>query len=166
MENSMQKDLIQIQKNEITEYLVYEKIANRISDEKNKKILLKISREELGHYEYLKKITGKEVKPNKIKLYFYYIVTLIFGLSFGLKLMEKGEEIAQEIYRALGDQYEGMNRLLLDEQEHEDELLNLLEEERLEYAGSMVLGLNDALVIRRFFIHGRVRISLFQRRSR
>ncbi|RMG34222.1 MAG: rubrerythrin family protein, partial [Methanobacteriota archaeon] len=57
-----------------------------------------------------------------------------------------GEEIAQEIYKALGDKYEGMNRLLLDEQEHEDELLNLLEEERLEYAGSMVLGLNDALV--------------------
>lgn len=139
-------DLLKIQKNEITEYLVYTKIAKKIRDSHNKKILQRIANEELGHYEYLKRITGKEVKPNSLKIFMYYLLTVIFGLSFGLKLMEKGEEIAQEIYNALGEHYEGMNKLLLDEQEHEDALLELLEEERLEYAGSMVLGLNDALV--------------------
>ncbi|GAB4175207.1 MAG: VIT1/CCC1 transporter family protein [Calditrichia bacterium] len=140
------RELLVIQKNEITEALVYEKIISRTTDEKNKKILEKIAREEHGHYQYLKSITRKEVPPNRWKVFFYAFVTMIFGLSFGLKLMEKGEEIAQEIYSALDGKIEGMNKLLLDEQEHEDALLNMLEEERLEYAGSMVLGLNDALV--------------------
>ncbi|HAE59868.1 MAG TPA: rubrerythrin family protein, partial [Anaerolineae bacterium] len=33
-----------------------------------------------------------------------------------------------------------------DEEEHEEKLLEMLDEERLRYAGSVVLGLNDALV--------------------
>ena len=33
-----------------------------------------------------------------------------------------------------------------DEKEHEEALVNMLDEERLKYAGSVVLGLNDALV--------------------
>jgi VIT1/CCC1 family predicted Fe2+/Mn2+ transporter len=35
---------------------------------------------------------------------------------------------------------------LQDEEDHEHQLLGMLEEERLHYAGSVVLGLNDALV--------------------
>jgi VIT1/CCC1 family predicted Fe2+/Mn2+ transporter len=36
--------------------------------------------------------------------------------------------------------------LLHDEEEHEDALIGMIEEEGLEYIGSVVLGLNDALV--------------------
>ena len=39
-----------------------------------------------------------------------------------------------------------MNSIAQDEAEHEKNLLNMLDEERLHYAGSVVLGLNDALV--------------------
>ncbi|MFO7814951.1 MAG: hypothetical protein R6V14_04350 [Halanaerobiales bacterium] len=34
----------------------------------------------------------------------------------------------------------------MEEEEHEQKLLNMLEEERLNYVGSVVLGLNDELV--------------------
>ena len=36
--------------------------------------------------------------------------------------------------------------ILADERRHEAELTEMLDEERLQYVGSMVLGLNDALV--------------------
>jgi VIT1/CCC1 family predicted Fe2+/Mn2+ transporter len=36
--------------------------------------------------------------------------------------------------------------IIRQEEQHETALLELLDEERLRYAGSMVLGLNDALV--------------------
>lgn len=143
---SIREKLITIQQNELTEYMIYNKIAASLKEENNRKILEKIAHEERGHYEFLKKLTGTESKPNIFRIWFYYWIVKIFGLSFGLKLMEKGEEVAQEIYQTLGDQIAGINKLLLDEQEHEEALLGMLEEERLEYAGSMVLGLNDALV--------------------
>lgn len=36
--------------------------------------------------------------------------------------------------------------IVKDEDEHEKQLIDLIDEERLRYVGSMVLGLNDALV--------------------
>jgi VIT1/CCC1 family predicted Fe2+/Mn2+ transporter len=60
--------------------------------------------------------------------------------------MEKGEEEAQDKYEEWIEKYDGAKRILNDEEEHEKELLNMLEEEKLNYVGSVVLGLNDALV--------------------
>src|SRR5690606_31916914 len=69
-----------------------------------------------------------------------------FGLTFGIKLLEKGEEKNQAIYKELVDKIEGMEELIKDEEEHEMLLINSLNEEKLNYIGSIVLGLNDALV--------------------
>ncbi len=138
--------LLKMQKNEITEHYVYKKLSESIKDEHNKKVIKSISDDEYRHYVYLKKITEKNVKPNAFKIYWYYFISLIFGLSFGLKLMEKGENVAIKAYNELSEEFEGIEALRIDEQKHEKKLLELLEEERLDYAGSMVLGLNDALV--------------------
>ena len=67
-------------------------------------------------------------------------------LSFGLRLMERGERLTQSVYARLKEQYPQLADVLLDEQRHETEILGLIEEERIAYAGSVVLGLNDALV--------------------
>jgi len=138
--------LTRMQKNELTEHLIYTKIAGRLADGKNRNILQEVARDEYRHYEYLKKLTGADVQPDRLRILFYCTVTIVFGLSFGLKLMEKGEVVASEIYSRLSGSCEGAGALSIDEQRHENELLNLLSEERLEYAGSVVLGLNDALV--------------------
>ena len=39
-----------------------------------------------------------------------------------------------------------MDEIIVDEERHETELIDMLDEERLKYVGSIVLGLNDALV--------------------
>ena len=60
--------------------------------------------------------------------------------------MERDEENAQEIYGTLEEQVQGINEMLRDEEEHEEELIGMIDEARLDYIGSIVLGLNDALV--------------------
>ncbi len=60
--------------------------------------------------------------------------------------MENSEEKAQVIYASLLDKIPEVKQILADEEEHEEKLLGMLDEERLQYASSMVLGLSDALV--------------------
>ena len=140
----MEKVILQFQKNEITEHYVYLNMA-RSANGKNKKVLEDISRDELDHYGHFKKMTGKEVGPDHIKVALYSIMGSVFGITFASKLIEKGESRAQINYAA-ATHLKGMNVLIKDEEKHEKALLSILEEERLNYISSMVLGLNDAIV--------------------
>ncbi|MGM0409514.1 MAG: VIT1/CCC1 transporter family protein [Bacillota bacterium] len=138
--------LIESQKNEITEYYIYNKLAKVEKNEKNSELLREIAEDEKEHYDFWKKYTNKEVKANRIKIFFYYWLARIFGVMFGIKLMESGEEDAQEVYKKVAKTIPSAQKIVDDEDKHEDELINLIDEERLKYIGSVVLGLNDALV--------------------
>lgn len=146
LNNKIKGEIVNIQENEISEYFIYKKLSNSIKDVNNKKILEQISNEELKHYNLWKEYTGEEVKPNKLKIWKYFIISKIFGITFGLKLMEKGEEKAQIKYKEISKFVPIAEEIEKDENEHEKQILNLIEEEKLKYVGSMVLGLNDALV--------------------
>lgn len=138
--------LLKMQQNEITEYYVYSKIAKNMKESKNKEILLKIANEEKTHFEIWKRLTGQEKKPNKFKIFCFTTISRLFGFTFALKLMEKGEDNASEKYSKLEQEVPEAKKIAEDEERHEKELLQLLDEERLQYVGSMVLGLSDALV--------------------
>ena len=149
MENVPQniiKKITKMQKGEITEYHIYQKISKRIKGEDNQKILMQIAEDEHRHYQIWANLLHQEVKPNRLKILFYTIVNFILGYTFTLKIMESGEEDAQDAYDEISKYYPIAKEILGDEDKHEVELLNLLNEERLNYVGSMVLGLNDALV--------------------
>lgn len=135
-----------MQQNELTESTVYKKIAKFAKGEENKKVLLRLSNEERAHYEIWEKYTGIEMKPNKLKVLKYELLARIFGFTFAVKLMESGEEKAQQEYDLLSSEVEESVEIKAQEEEHEEALLNMLDEERLQYVGSMVLGMNDALV--------------------
>ncbi len=139
------KDFIRFQEDEITGSIVYAKLALITKDEENKNILLQISAEEKAHYEILKKHTGRDVAPNRTRIIKYYWLARILGLTFAIKLMESDEEDAQEVYYKY-EQYPDLIKLAKDEEKHEHKLIELINEERLEYMSSVVLGLNDALV--------------------
>jgi len=146
LNDKIKKEIINIQKSEISEYFIYKKLSNSIKDANNKKILENISNEELKHYNLWKEYSKEEVKPDKLKIWKYFIISKIFGITFGLKLMEKGEEKAQIKYKEISKYVPIAENIEKDENEHEKQILNLIEEEKLKYVGSMVLGLNDALV--------------------
>lgn len=138
--------LMKMQANELTEHLVYEKIAGRLKDKHNRDVLLRISREELKHAQIWEDLTGKKAKPHKAKASWLSFLGRILGFTFVLKKMENGEDNAAKGYDRFVDQIPQAKKIAEDESRHEAELLAMLDEERLQYVGSMVLGLSDALV--------------------
>jgi len=134
------------QKREITEQLIYKKLSRIVKNPHNRDILLKISKDELKHYNLLKDYTKQKVKPNRTQVWLYYLLSRIFGLTFGIKLMERGEDTAQIIYRKLASSFPRAVDIAEEEDEHQDQLIQMLDEKRLNYIGSMIRGLNDALV--------------------
>ena len=134
------------QKNEATECVIYQKLAEQSKNEKNKKILEQISQDEKGHRDFWKSISQTDISPSQVKVYFYYFLSKMFGLSFGLKLMEKGESFAQGSYEELLTVHPAVRLILENENEHEQKVIEMISDLGKEYAGSMILGLNDALV--------------------
>ena len=59
--------VLKMQQNELTESVIYEKIARFAKGEENRSTLLRLAREERAHYEIWKKYTGVEMKPEKGK---------------------------------------------------------------------------------------------------
>ncbi len=138
--------LLFLQQDEINSYKTYNRLADRLKNEDNAKTMRKIAEQELVHYRIWKKYTQKDLKPQMGKVRFFTFLSRVFGITFGVKLMEKGEEAAQKAYSEILDIIPEAKIVMVEEEKHEDELLEMIDEEALKYAGSVVLGLNDALV--------------------
>ena len=135
-----------MQQSEMDESVIYKNIAAFAKGKENRRTLLRLAKEELAHCRIWKAYTGEDRKPNKGKVLFYTLIARIFGFTFAVKLMERGEGNAQEAYARLAQEVPESMDIRQQEEEHEQALLEMLDEERLQYVGSMVLGLNDALV--------------------
>ncbi|MDD5593922.1 MAG: VIT1/CCC1 transporter family protein [Candidatus Margulisbacteria bacterium] len=134
------------QKNEISEHIIYQRLAELEKTEQNRLIVNKISADELRHYSVYKSYTGKEIAPNRFKIWWYLFLAKIFGITFSVKLMENGEKGAQAAYKKLIGVVPEIEKIINDENGHENELVKLIDEEKLKYMGAVVLGMNDALV--------------------
>jgi VIT1/CCC1 family predicted Fe2+/Mn2+ transporter len=142
----LRSKLLTAQRTEITEHQVYNRLAALAKDERNRQTLQHIARDEMSHYKVFSDLTGRDVRPVRWRVAFFVLVARLLGLTFGLKLMERGEEAAQRGYGRIQEDVPALRRIRQDEEEHENALLAMLADERLDYAGSIVLGLNDALV--------------------
>jgi VIT1/CCC1 family predicted Fe2+/Mn2+ transporter len=134
------------QKDEITEYHVYTRLAKICGDSRNAEVLASVAKAELRHAMYWKGKTGTELKPDRFRVWRVVLEARVLGLTFILKRMEKNEGTASRKYGALEEAFPEIKSIIHDEAEHESSLLSMLDEERLRYIGSIVLGLNDALV--------------------
>lgn len=150
MENQLSpavyKRILKFQRDEITGSILYKAIAERQKDESNKAALLEISDAEHDHYEIWKGYTGKELKPNRRKVFFGKLVSRLLGDTFTIKFLEKGEDFGIRDLESIEKEIPEARAIISQEEEHEDRLMAMVDEERLHYVGAMVLGLNDALV--------------------
>lgn len=140
------REVAVFQKNEITEHHIYKNLSGKVRGVKNRRILSQIADDEMRHYNVWKIYTRQDISPSRIKVWFFTLVSMIFGYTFGIKLMENGEKRVHHAYSRLPGSFKEINGIIRDEEEHEQALLMLLDEDRLKYTGSIVLGLNDALV--------------------
>lgn len=145
MDQHTQQALLQFQQTELTESLIYDRLAALEKNPDNAAVLRRIAREEARHHDIIGRVTGRCALPDKSKIWRYTLLARLLGLTFAVKLMEGGESHASAAYRAFGD-YPAVQQLAEEEDKHENELIALINEERLNYIGSVVLGLSDALV--------------------
>jgi VIT1/CCC1 family predicted Fe2+/Mn2+ transporter len=146
IKGELRKRILIEQRNEITAYIVYSRLAEKVKDPLNADILWRIAEDERRHHDFFKDLTKEEVAASGLSLAWYTLILRILGLTFLIKLLEGGEEEAQKVYKALEDSVPGVRDIKQDEEQHERQLIGMINEERLEYIGSIVLGLSDALV--------------------
>ncbi len=140
----LHQQLLSFQRNEITEHNIYTRLARSMKSPENRAVLEKIATDD-STTKHVEVYTKADVKPKQL-ISGFTIWSADFGFTFGIKLMERGEEEAQVNYNLLRGEIKEIDAFLRDENSHEEALIAMLDEESLRYAGSIVLGLNDALV--------------------
>jgi len=73
-------------------------------------------------------------------------IARVFGLSFGIKLIERVEESNMRALIELKAGIPEIERMIQEEEAFEHALLGLIEEDRLKYTSDIILGLSDALI--------------------
>lgn len=145
-DKKLRKFVLRVQRIEETEHLIYMRLAASCKDAANAEVLRKMGVQEKGHARYWQNITQVEQKPDMFRVYRTLILVKLLGLTFVLKLMEKREGTGSKAYNILAENFPEAKQFAEEELEHEQVLLRMLDEEGLQYVGSVVLGLNDALV--------------------
>ena len=141
MDDDTRAKLLSLQRMEANEAEVYRRLAKMQPDPVNQSILNGIALEEERHEAVIAKMTGKQVKADASKVRRQIILAKLFGFTFSVKMMEATEQDAAAEYRELG-----LYEIAEEEEAHEQNMIGMLDEERLRYSGSVVLGMSDALV--------------------
>ncbi|MDR0467900.1 MAG: VIT1/CCC1 family protein [Campylobacteraceae bacterium] len=138
--------LAQLQ-DEVNDFTIYSILANKCKkDDGNRDIFLRLCEEEKNHYEFCKKITGEDRKPQKLLILFIVFCVNLFGVYFVLKFMENREISGKSFYKYLFDSHHESKIIYEQEINHEAKLIDMLYDKKIVYAGAIVLGMNDALV--------------------
>ena len=86
--------------------------------------------DELRHYRIWQSYTEEEVAPKRGIIQLFYWISRLFGLTFGVKLMERGEGDAQDNYSGLNKIIPEADAIIREENEHESALLQPLSRKR------------------------------------
>jgi len=140
------KQVLQFQKDELTDSIVYEYMAKKQKNPKNKETLSSIAKVEREHYAIWKQYTKHDVGPDRKRILLSKILNMFLGETFTIKFFEQGEHLIAQDLHMIEDEIKETSKIIIDGEEHEQALMDMVDEERLHYVGSMVLGLNDALV--------------------
>ena len=145
MKESTRRLIEEMQVNEKTDSEIYRILARRIGGE-NGEALRQMADEEAAHCVVWSRYTAKSCQPIRWKVWLYVVMGWVFGLTFVINLLEFGEDKAGSRYADIMDDVPEAKYLMEEERKHEEQLAAMIDEEKLKYIGSMVLGLNDALV--------------------
>jgi VIT1/CCC1 family predicted Fe2+/Mn2+ transporter len=146
LDAATRKTQLSFQKAEATDSIVYARMARTEKHDEHRRTLERIAADERDHYETWKRYTGVDIAPNRVKAAAFTVLMVLLGYTFVLRIMERGEDRTAEAYGALDEAIPEIKDIIAREQEHEEKLVQMLDEERLQYVGAIVLGLNDALV--------------------
>lgn len=138
---------------EYTEFVVYTELAKREKNPEIKIILEQLAEQELGHYEFWKTLSNKkDFHVSGVKVLWHRVLRNILGATFFVKNLERSEKKAiLEYEKFLANTKDetikvNVRNIIEDEKTHERAIINAIKEERVDFTGSIVLGLNDGLI--------------------
>ena len=140
------KYFLTLAKGEMEGAALYEKVARFVKKESDRATLRSIAEEEKSHAEVFASYAGETPRMNRFRVGWYAFLARTLGYTFVLKLLENGEDKSIAAYLKPLKAVPEMDAFLEEEKRHEDQLVEILDEERLKYVGDIVLGMNDALV--------------------
>lgn len=163
---NLQQQFLSRARNELTEHLVYGKLARREKNPANSALLEKLSAQEKSHYEFWKSLIEEDreghgqsdssksaaaISPRLLGLYGIPLLRTVFGVTFTTKFLETHEKTAIATYEAMRGAVPASHRtrfeeIIADEKSHEQSLIGELREKRVAYIGFIALGLADAIV--------------------
>ena len=94
------KIILKLQQNEVTEQAIYSNLAKRVKSQSEKDTLQRISKEEGIHSKIWEKYTNKKLTPNRLKVFFYTLLSIVFGYTFTIKIMEKERRMLRTSIRS------------------------------------------------------------------
>lgn len=140
------KQILNLQRSEITGHAVYTLLSRATKDKKSKVILERISNDELMHYMRWKEYTGVDTEPYRFKVIFYNLLIKLLGHTFALKTMTRVERREQSEYSRISGTIETADKVFKEEHRHENDLISMIDDDRLQHTSEMVRGFNIAVV--------------------
>ncbi len=139
-------------RDELFDHMVYRALAEREPDPRRRRVLERLAEQEYRHYLFWRRLAGGDCgAPPRPRVSLLALSYRLLGPVFTLRLLERGEESIIERYRRVlpmlgGGDREELERIIREEEEHEEALLRELEDSRMKYLGYVALGLADAIV--------------------
>jgi len=138
---------------ELLGHKLYLALAARERNERNRRLLEELARDELKHYEFWSRLSGPVQLGlrDRLKLRLLLALSRVAGKTFTIKLLERGEASTVGEYKRAAAELEGelaaeLARVIGDEERHESELASSLDELAVRQLGSIALGVSDAII--------------------
>lgn len=146
------KDVGEFCKSEYEAYNIYTFLAkNPLVSMRVRRAINKAAADEYRHYVFWRSIVGEcSSTPSIIKRLLLSLLLPLFGVTVIIKFIESMEKNALESYRRVSsirpELKEEIERIIREEEEHEASFILGLDEGRVKYLGSIMLGISDALI--------------------
>lgn len=139
--------------NQYRDYIIYKELAKIESDLEFKSVLESLIEQEYRDYSFWLQFSQKKrFSISAIDILRFKLIRKVLGLTFAVKFLEGRERNMINAYsdflNTVGDEKikNGIIQIIEREREHEKKFIGQIKEERVEFLGNVVLGLNDGLI--------------------
>lgn len=120
------KVLFGAQQGEEDAVLMYKKLADKVTDEADRKAFLRLADDEARHSSVFYKYTGKKLRANPAKSIVVPLLYKTLGREKAYPIIAKGEYDAAEKYKHIIADYPEVEEVMNDETHHGDAVMGLL----------------------------------------
>ncbi|MBS3903412.1 MAG: VIT1/CCC1 transporter family protein [Anaplasmataceae bacterium] len=138
--------------NQYRDFLIYKELEKFETVPEFKKVLQELIKQEWEDFEFWKNLsTKKDFRVSHLSLWRYRLMRRFLGLTFTARFLERHEKEMIDHYTdyartASPELQKKIKEIIEHEHYHENQLISQIKEDKVEFMGSIILGLNDGLI--------------------